>query len=251
MGEILFQAIPAYAIQTTSDVVSVWCGDAPPSGTPARLVGIDFSKTPTRAGTAAQVDDPRGAGGFTDIHPGGAGTGGTSYLGGALYYAVSYASPSLSECLSTGRSEAPYADQDYQYQCLVRIAADGTIRRYHGYRATIVDASSPTRVTLDIYQAGDSEPRWRGVTVNLNDEASCLPPGAYTKLDPGTSGQIALARSRLVAPRAPRASARRPGVASAVASEPAGEPVLDGAIFLSQELIDKAGLVGPKVPPGC
>lgn len=165
--DICFQGVPVWAtaVNTQTNLASIWCAaSGPPSGQYS-TVDIDFTKA---LGTIsdkslAQYDDF-----LTTIT-----SSTTPVAAGAVYYAVDYASsPSFSSVVATGSWTIPSGNYAYQYKCWA--LCGGSISRYHGYRVLVVEVINSDTVTVDIYYTSSSSPQAQ-LNVQLTSTSTCLP----------------------------------------------------------------------------
>jgi hypothetical protein len=105
----------------------------------------------------------------------------------------------------------PSEDELYQYQNVVRRNGTGTLKRFHGFAAQVLEVNG-TVARVAVYGVGASDPQ-RILWVDLGDPSVCDPPSAQLTTITPTVG------SR-------------------------------GALFLSWEAINNESIRLPKLPPG-
>jgi hypothetical protein len=167
--DICFQGVPVWAtaVNNQTHLASIWCGNSGPPSGQYSTVDLDFTKA---LGTisdksAAQYDDF-----LTTIT-----SSTTPVAGGAVYYAINYASsPSFSSVLATGSYTIPSGNYDYQYK-LWAIVNGSTITRYHGFKVKVTEVINTDTVTIDIYRVSDTTPQATNLQVQLTSTSTCLP----------------------------------------------------------------------------
>ena len=214
-GDLLaFIAVPAFVARVGSREVCSFA-TARDAFDPARWIEVDLSKNPHEVELASvQIDAHRSQGGLTSIGP--------AFHLGSYYGAAFLAEPFYRRCQAEGKiaNWPPAPEEEYQYQTVAEEIAPRKLRRYYGFKATVMEARHPL-YKVQVWQVSGAEPQ-KTMWIDLADRAMCL------------AGYVPGMRSSRLLPGDVR-------------------PLQDGAtvpLFLSWELIASYDVVLPKVPKG-
>lgn len=206
--QLVLTGVPAFVASVTGQTTvkfSINENDFDPN----HLIDVDLAKNPQAVQAASwgqDVDcDYQTTGGLTTIGP--------AFHSGAHVGAVYLAQRLVTKYATQLASWPPAPDAIYQYQAVLR-SNNGTLARYHGFKARVVGPSVGTLAHVTFFRAGASAPSGPPLWIDLGDPDSC---------DPQANGFTTI-----------------------VTSSPAGTV---GALFLSERLIAYESPTHPKLPP--